>query len=61
MFSVFTLLAVAPVAPAVLPVGPAVYEEFGKKGDAETIEPPPVLSGPTMLPLGTPVDNGKNG
>lgn len=38
-----------------------MYEEFGKKGDAETSEPPPVLSGPTVLPLGTPVDNGKNG
>lgn len=58
----FALLAVAPVAPAVLPVGPALEEEFGKKGDAETTEePPPVLSGPAILPLGTPVDNGKGG
>lgn len=58
--SVLALLAVAPVAPAVLPVGPAVEEEFGKNGDAETTEdPPPVLSGPAMLPLGAPVDNGK--
>lgn len=58
----FALLAVAPVTPVVLPVGPAVEEEFGKKGDAETAEePPPVLSGLAMLPLGTPVDNGKGG
>lgn len=56
------LLPVAPTAPAVLPVGPAVYEEFGKNGDAETTErPPPVLSEPAILPLGTPVVSEKGG